>query len=328
VCYAMITYATAFLKAHYPWEWWTAVLSNSSSKEINEKYWKYVSSIMAPPDINLSGTEMIIDYNTKKIRSKLTLVDGLADAGVKAIISGRPYSSIEDVVTKETISPSMARKLIAVGVMDSLFPEGTSFLTKMQAYEDALENLKYEEKLKTFEPGPRKKAPTKKVGKIDSAYLGLGPLEMFALKKKILPSMPFSLTGLILDLNLVDKNNGLGLVQHPRFDNKKVVILNGEQATAVEGRVFENNTTLACVGYVVDAKEFTFKKDATKKGLKILLDTDNYLRELVMWPDYDSGKLVYPEGMGKGAIGVFFLNKRANKPDTSVSSLKVFKNSK
>lgn len=332
--YAMITYATAYLKAHYPLEWWSSVLSNSNPKEINEKYWKHVRNLMAPPDINLSTTEMVIDYNTGKIRSKLTMVNGLADAGVKSIISKRPYSDIADLVNKDTVSPSMARKLIAVGVMDSLFPKHFSLLDKMQAYEDEVEKIKYKEKLTVYtadkleKPTSKKKTPSLKQGKIDLTYIGLGPLEMFALKKKILPSMPISLTELVLDLDLVKKTPaGKGMVEHPKYD-KNIAMFGGEEIALFESEEYGEFRTNACAAYVVDAKEFTFKKDASKKGLRIIIDTDNYLRELVMWPDYDTGVLSYPEGLAEGAIGLFYLNKRAKKLDTSIGSIKLFKKGK
>jgi DNA-directed DNA polymerase III PolC len=333
--YAMITYATAFLKAHYPLEWWSGVLSNSNPKEINEKYWKHVRNLMAPPDINLSGTEMVIDYNTGKIRSKMTMVSGLANAGVNAIISARPYTDINDLVKKDTVSPSMARKLIAVGVMDSLFPKHFSLLDKMQAYENEIEKIKYEEKLATHtaekidKPASKKKAPILKQGTINTAYVGLGPLEMFSLRKKILPSMPISLTDLVLDLGLVDKTPaGMGMVEHPEYKNKSMAMLNGEQVAAFESREFESFKTLACAAYVVDAKEFTFKKDTSKKGLRVIIDTDNYLREMVMWPDYDTGILSYPEGLAEGAIGIFYLNKRAKKLDASIGGVRLLKKGK
>jgi DNA polymerase-3 subunit alpha len=334
--YAMITYATAYLKAHYPLEWWSSVLSNSNPKEINEKYWKHVRNLMAPPDINLSTTEMVIDYDTGKIRSKLTMVKGLADAGVKSIMSGRPYSDIADLVKKDTVSPSMARKLIAVGVMDSLFPKHFSLLDKMQAYEDEIEKLKYEEKLvayneeKVTNPKTKKKQPQIKRGKIDTTYVGLGPLEMFSLKKRILPSMPISLTELVLDLDLVEKTaTGKGMAENPNPKyNRSIAVFGGEEIATFEAEEYNEFRTNACAAYVVDAKEFTFKKDATKKGLRIVLDTDNYLRELVMWPDYDTGILNYPEGLAEGAIGLFYLNKRANKPDASVAAIKLFKKGK
>src|SRR5690606_1724791 len=153
------------------------------------------------------------------------------------------------------------------------------------------------------------------------AYVGIGPLEMFVLRKSILPSMPFSLTDLAIDIGAVERSySGSGVVPHPEYD-KQLVLLNGEQVAQYEARVFEKFNMQACVGYVVEAKEFTVKKDATKRGLLLVIDTDNYLREMVMWPDYDTGKLVYPDGLAKGAVAIFYVAKRKGKADASVSAV-------
>jgi len=340
VGYAMITYATGFLKAHYPLEWWSAVLSNSDAKEINEKLWKHVRHLVAPPDINLSGAEMIIDYDTGKIRSKLTMVKGLSKAGVEKLVQGRPYTSIQDFARRADVGASMARKLMAVGVMDSLFKNGENLVDKLQAYADELEKISYEEKLKEYpakldafnekkargERATRPPEPKLKRGKVDEDYLSMGPLDLYSLQKSILPSMPISLTDLVIDLGMVTRSGrNTGMVPHPEWDNKMLHLMDGDQIAMVEPRAFDKFTIVACAGYVVEAKEFTFKKDATKKGLRIVIDTDNYLREMVMWPDYDTGKLQYPEGLAPGAVGVFYLSKRAGKTDAAVNAVKLLK---
>jgi len=342
VGYAMITYATAFLKAHYPLEWWSAVLSNSDAKEINEKLWKHVRHLVAPPDINLSGADMIIDYDSGKIRSKLTMVKGLSKAGVEKLLQGRPYVSIQDFARRAEVTPSMARKLMAVGVMDSLFKSGESLIDKLQAYADELEKITYEEKMAEYPAkleaftekkarGERASKPTEpklKRGKVDTDYLSMNPLDMYALQKSILPSMPNSLTDLVIELGLVTRSTrNTGMVENPdpRRKGDLLPLLNGDQSALVEARVFEKFTLVACAGYVIEAKEFTFKKDATKKGLRLVIDTDGYLRELVMWPNYDSGRLEYPEGLTAGAVGIFYLSKRAGKADTAVNSVTLLK---
>jgi hypothetical protein len=55
VCYSVIGYACAWLKHHYPLEWWTAVLRNASKNEINEKFWRYCGHLIDLPDVKLSG---------------------------------------------------------------------------------------------------------------------------------------------------------------------------------------------------------------------------------------------------------------------------------
>src|SRR5690606_15526511 len=138
------------------------------------------------------------------------------------------------------------------------------YILKMEAYSNSVAN------------GVKVKKPIEpklKRGKINPKYLTLGPLEMFTLRKSILPSMPISLTDLVIELDMVTRSTrNTGLVPHPEYKDKMLHLMDGNQIAVVEPRAFEKFTMVACAAYVVDAKEFTFKKDATKKGLRIILD--------------------------------------------------------
>ena len=138
---------TSGMKYHYPLEWWTAVLSNASEKEITEVLWPHVRTILSPPDINLSREEMVIDYKNGTIRNKLSILRGLGEKVANKITDGRPYADIHDFVTKKTVGFALARKLIHVGVLDSLFEANTNLMEKMQIFEDAVEEHNYKKKI-------------------------------------------------------------------------------------------------------------------------------------------------------------------------------------
>lgn len=302
--YSVITYATVFLQAHYPLEWWTAVLSNADQKEITEKFWKHVRHLIAPPDINISSDKMEIDYDKGLIRSKLSLVKGLSDDTAAKIMSQRPYKDIKDFVNKDVLKPAMTRKLIHVGIMDSLFPSKSTIEDKMQMFEDTLEEIKYE---KAIAAG--KKAKLKK-GSVDPEFLSMSPLESYVLKKQILPSMPTDLTGLLTDISsdLDPQPGNRAIVKNSRG----TYLFNGNMVEKAEKAELTRQVFYAAACYVISMKEFTYS-GGTKKALKLLVDTDGYLREYVKWPNYDTGELEYPEGLKKESVAILLLERRPGK---------------
>lgn len=318
VSYAMITYACMYLKYHYPLEWWAAILSNADEQEISNELYSHVKDIVAPPDINLSTDEMYIDYETGTIRAKLTVLRGLGDKAVEAIVSNRPYKDIKDFIKKKVCGPSITKKLIHVGVMDSLFPKNTDFLGKMQIYEDSINQVEYESKI---EKGIKAKSP--KPGEIDSHYLGMHPIADFAEKKSIYPTMPGSLYKVVLKHC---KRVQEGSDQRPIVSDSRghpVRFVSGKEAERLDTiEATKRDIDFACAGYVTKCEEFSYAKN-TKKALKIIVDCDGYLTERVVWPDYDTGKLKEFVGLSKGSICLFFLTRRVGKPITKLSDIVV-----
>lgn len=302
--YATITWATAFLKAHYPLEWWTAVLTNAEEKEITEKFWKHVRHLIAPPDISISTDEMVIDYKHGLIRSKMSMIKGLSDSTAKKISEARPFTSLEDFIQKDVIKPAMAKKLILVGAMDSFFDTQDSLEFKINKYETALEEVRYKKAL-----AEGKKAKKKSI-KIDTEFLTISPLEEIALKKSILPSMPINITDLVCNISKkIKKTNNNYQINH---NGKDVWVLNGQKCEKLEKANVVQPITFASPCYVVSSKEFTYS-NGTKKALKLLVDTDGYLRELVKWPNYDTGELEYPKELKKESVAILMLYKRPDK---------------
>jgi DNA polymerase III alpha subunit len=337
VAYAMIAYACAYLKYHYPLEWWAAVLSNAEEKEITEVLWPHVRDILSPPDINLSNEEMIIDYDTGTIRNKLSVLRGLGEKVANRITEGRPYRDIEDFIDKKVVGNSLTRKLIHVGVLDSLFDKGLNLMEKMQAYENAVEVNKYKTKImekseneifwnqpieKFIEaarvhPKTRRCKHVIKEGKIDLKYAFMDPVKDYLLKKSIFPTMPIALSDLV------------------KHNCKKANIINtgeasyildkvGREVRLVDGKTYQNITNIPCQygsdqivnfclpAYIVDAKEFPYR-NGEKKALKMTIDVDGYLHELVRWPDYETSILTYPSDLKKGSIVFIFMYKKLGK---------------
>jgi hypothetical protein len=105
----------------------------------------------------------------------------------------------------------------------------------------------------------------------------------------------------------------------------ETVLVNGEQLQRldeIDGTTIADDIYVASTCFVVEAKEFSYSKN-TKRALKLVLDADGYVSEKVLWPEYESGQLVYPPSLKKGAIATFFFRKRAGKKDMSIMSVVV-----
>ena len=349
VGYAQIAYACAYLKHHYKLEWWAAVLSNADEKEITEVLWPHVKDILSPPDINLSNEEMVIDYKHQTIRNKLSALRGLGPKVADKITSQRPYVDIKDFVRKKAAGAALTRKLIHVGVMDSLFEKELNLMEKMQYFENAVEENAYKNKMVEKSNGeidinlPIDKFITVakghpltkrckhvvKEGKIDTKYIFMDPIKDFTLKKSIFPTMPMDLTDIIREnaenvqiINTQESDYAINSL------NREVRLVNGKMYQRIKnlphqpGSQKSVNFCMAC--YVVEAKEFAYK-NGSRKALRLIVDIDGHLEEFVQWPDYETGELSYPEGLNKNSVIFLFMYKKLGKEiyHTNISSIVV-----
>jgi len=325
ISYSYITYACMFLKHHYNLEFWAAILSNATQKEISDKLWPHVKDLLASPDINLSSEKMEIDYANSKIRSKIGIIRGMGDKSINPIVENRPYTSIQDFVNKDVAGPSLSRKLIHVGVLDSLFPPKLELLQKLQLFEDAVEIKKYNEKVEKAKlEGKTIKTTEPKTGVIPEYYTDLckdvvkNALKNAAIQKSILPS-------LLVGLNDLGKNHSRCIVGRTKpskmmtspKEGREVLLITGEMLARLDEMKAESvlkDVYIAVTAYIVESKIFDYKKN-TKQALKVIIDCDSFLSEKVLWPDYFSGELEFPPELTKGNICTVFLKKRANKGD-------------
>jgi DNA polymerase-3 subunit alpha len=110
-CYATIAYETAYLKANYPVEFMTAVLTAESRANTGPARDDRIANMVAecrrtglvllPPDINTSDVEFTIEDG--KIRFGLSAVKNVGHAAIESILSARKASrfvSLSDVVSR------------------------------------------------------------------------------------------------------------------------------------------------------------------------------------------------------------------------------------
>lgn len=98
VSYAALGYAAAFLKHHYPLEWWTSVLSNADKNEVTDTFWRHCGHLVDMPDIKLSGAAYEIQGD--RIRAPLSLLIGVGEVAHAQLLRYLPYTDIDDFCRK------------------------------------------------------------------------------------------------------------------------------------------------------------------------------------------------------------------------------------
>ncbi|MFW5968243.1 MAG: DNA polymerase III subunit alpha, partial [Persicimonas sp.] len=131
--YALITYQTAYLKAHYPVEFMAALMTSDRSNTdkivrfINEA--KEMGIEVLPPDVNESRLDFSVSGG--KIRFGLAAIKGVGEGVVESIIEtrdeGGPFESIYDFcarVDHSSINKRTIEALVKSGAFDSIAPDG------------------------------------------------------------------------------------------------------------------------------------------------------------------------------------------------------------
>jgi DNA polymerase-3 subunit alpha len=136
-CYGTIAYQTAYLKANYPHEYMTAVLSSAGTHErIAEAVAECVRLGIAVllPDVNRSGIGFELEERDGQLAIRFGLETvknvgyGAAENIVRAREDGGPFTSIDDFATRvdlKTINKRALESLIKSGALDALGGRGT-----------------------------------------------------------------------------------------------------------------------------------------------------------------------------------------------------------
>ncbi len=129
-CYGMISYWTAYLKAHYPEAFMAALMTSDQNDidrlaiEINEC--KRMGIKVLPPDVNEGFVEFAIVPGKKEIRFGMAAVKGVGIGAVEEILRARAdgkFKSIEDFakrVATSRFNKKAWESLIKSGGFDSL----------------------------------------------------------------------------------------------------------------------------------------------------------------------------------------------------------------
>lgn len=169
--YALVTYQTAYLKAHYPTEFFAAALT--TDKEKIEKVVRTIAESRAwgaevlPPDINASATDFTVDYAYPKgdaplrrgklkdkygarIRFGLGAVRGVGEAALESVFEvrrqGGPFRDLFDFASRvdgRKLNRGVLEALVQCGAFDSVCePNGVHRARAFAAVERALERAR------------------------------------------------------------------------------------------------------------------------------------------------------------------------------------------
>jgi DNA polymerase-3 subunit alpha len=126
--YAMVAYQTAFLKAHYPVEYFCALMTSESGD--TSKIIRYISYCrekgipILPPDVNES--RFAFCPSGKSIRFGLSAIKGVGEAAILSIQEAKgdePFASTEDFLSRvdlRKVNKRALESLIKAGAFDSL----------------------------------------------------------------------------------------------------------------------------------------------------------------------------------------------------------------
>ncbi len=151
--YAMISYQTAYLKAHYPVEFMAALMSlemNDSDKTLkNMNECRNQSIKVLPPDINISQSSFTV--SGQEIRFGLSALSGVGEKAVDVIIEARldgDFKDLEDIAERvdcRSVNKRVYESLIKSGACDSFK------LTRAELFSRIEEVIKFAQSLQKSE---------------------------------------------------------------------------------------------------------------------------------------------------------------------------------
>ena len=168
--YALISYQTAYLKAHYPAQFMTALLSCDMTN--TDKIVLYINECaehdieVLPPDIN----ESFKDFSVKddRIRFGLAAVKNVGGSALDSIVeerlAGGPYSSLSDFcnrVDSRRVNSRVIESLIKSGSFDSLGYRRSQFMAVLDKAMDqakAIQRDKQSGQMSLFAVAPQTEA--------------------------------------------------------------------------------------------------------------------------------------------------------------------------
>jgi DNA polymerase-3 subunit alpha len=127
-CYGLISYQTAYLKAHYPAAFMAALMTSDYDDtdrltiEMNEC--QHIGIEVLPPDINESFVEFAVVPGKEQIRFGMSAIKNVGIGAVEEILKARadkPFVSLEDFFTRvnsRTVNRKTIESLVKTGAFD------------------------------------------------------------------------------------------------------------------------------------------------------------------------------------------------------------------
>ena len=124
--FAHLSYASAYMRAHYPAEYFCGVLNSqpmgfySPRVLLNEA--RRIGLGVLPPDLHLSGEGFTVE-DGRALRVGLSYCKGLSRKAIASIVSGRekrPFASVADLYRRTAVEKDSLEALIRGGFVDPL----------------------------------------------------------------------------------------------------------------------------------------------------------------------------------------------------------------
>lgn len=312
-CYAWIAYQTAYLKANYPAEFMSAVLSNNMNdiKQVSfymEECLRIGIKVLSP-DVNESAYDFTVNRNGE-IRFGMGAIKGLGSGPVNAIIEQREadgnYLSIFDFVRRVSLRSCNKKALESIALAGGF---------------DSFENcsraqLFYEENGRNFIESLIKYGNSYQEGQNSSQFSLFGEGSDVEMPEPLLPSTPDWPT--LFKLNKEKEVIGLFISGHP-LDDFKLEIDSfctgnvGMLSTPEE----HMNKEILFAGIVTDAGE-RLDKNSSPYGFMTIEDYD-FSHKLFLFRDtYLRFKHFFQVNTFLAIRGKFTLGRFGNKPGFEV----------
>ncbi len=157
--YSLISYQTAYLKAHYPVEFMCAVMDldiiNTDKLAFFKEECRKMGIEVLTPDINKSESHFAVENG--KIRYALSAIKGVGEANMQEIVDERakhgPFKDISDFINRvdfKLLNRRQLEQLIKAGVFDGIFHNRK---TLFENIETIIKNIYSATELKTSSQG-------------------------------------------------------------------------------------------------------------------------------------------------------------------------------
>lgn len=314
--YAVVAYQCAYLKYHFPLEWWTAVLQNAKVEDIREK--GYASTLLKQGLLSLphvNGPTDTFRLESGKVNAPLYLIDRVGDVACAEIeecrIKGGPYLSLQNFferVDARKVNEGVMANLILCGAFDQIEPQKDGqtlleeyyYLRKVQSLRIGQNKITAEkggEAITEYAPktGDELKAAViafKEKEREKGKQLEIPILFQSQLQTEILRARSLPIYRLNVHEMFPQIMNNLGI----QYDSKRATIYDGYSHIQVFRSQKElekivdpsRGTKGAWVGLLKEAESFQYtdkKSHERVTALKMQIQNDGDCLECILWPD-------------------------------------------
>jgi DNA polymerase-3 subunit alpha len=280
VAYSVLSYQTAWLKAHHPAEFMAALLSSEIGN--TDKVVQYINEArelgldILPPDVNESGFKFTV-VGERRIRFGLGAVRNVGEGAINSIIAGREtgaYTSITDLVQRIDLrlcNKRVLESLVAAGACDSLgghrkqlievLEPALSEAQLLQAEREAGQGSLFEESGSGGQNGARATSEDKSFHPTLPEIPSWTEAERLAKEKEVL---------------------GFFISGHPLERFREEVELFGSRTTATLDRWSEHQVNVAAV---VTAVKRQISKKTGKEYARLVLEDFHGTAEAIVFPE-------------------------------------------